>query len=148
MIIVSYLSIINTAKRNLRNNHFKIMVKPLRNIALLGEGATNFNERYAQLERENPTEAVIIDQDGIVNAYAYDGFAFLNESWYKKYSKNWEHDSSEIDRLLVNLVKSASSHNASPNLTKIKDYLASPPDTIQETIKIWEGFYDPHFKDI
>jgi hypothetical protein len=78
------------------------MIKSLRNIALLGEGITNFNEKYIELERENPTEAVIIDPDGIVNAYTYDGFAFLNETWYKKYSKKWQDDSSEIDRLLVN----------------------------------------------
>jgi len=124
------------------------MIKSLRNIALLGEGTTNFNEKYAQLERENPTEAVIIDPDGIVNAYSYEGFAFLNETWYKKYSKNWQKDSSEIDRLLVNLVKAASSHSESPNLTKIKDYLSSPPETMEKTIKVWEGFFDPHFKDI
>lgn len=124
------------------------MIKSLRNIALLGEGMTNFNEKYAQLEREHPTEAVIIDSDGIVNAYTYDGYAFLNETWYTKYSKNWQKDTSEIDRLLVNLVKAASSHSASANLTKIKDYLASPPDKLDDTIGIWRGFFDPHFRDI
>ncbi len=124
------------------------MIKSLRNIALLGEGITNFNEKYIELERENPTEAVIIDPDGIVNAYTYDGFAFLNETWYKKYSKKWQDDSSEIDRLLVNLVKASASHSTSGNLTKIKDYLSSPPDTVAETIKVWQSFYDPHFKDI
>ncbi|MCF2444783.1 hypothetical protein L0657_12515 [Dyadobacter sp. CY345] len=124
------------------------MIKSLRNIAILGEGTANFNEKYAQLERENPTEAVIIDPDGIVNAYSYDGFAFLNETWYKKYSKNWQTDTSEIDRLLVNLVKASSSHAASPNLNKIKDYLSNPPETIEKSIEVWEGFFDPHFKDI
>lgn len=124
------------------------MVKSLRNIALLGEGITNFNEKYIELERENPTEAVIIDPDGIVNAYTYDGFAFLNKTWYKKYSKKWQDDSTEIDRLLVNLVKASASHSPSGNLTKIKDYLSSPPDTLMETIKVWQSFYDPHFKDI
>lgn len=124
------------------------MVKSLRNIALLGEGTTNFNEKYAQLEREHPTEAVIIDPDGIVNAYAYVGYAFLNKTWYMKYSKNWQQDSTEIDRLLVNLVKAAAGHPESANLIKMKDYLSSPPDTIEETIKVWEGFFDPHFKNI
>ncbi len=124
------------------------MIKSLRNIAILGEGTASFHDKYAQLERENPTEAVIIDPDGIVNAYAYDGFAFLNEKWYTKYSKNWQKDTSEIDRLLVNLVKASSSHAASPNLNKIKDYLSSPPDTIEKAIEVWEGFFDPHFKDI
>lgn len=124
------------------------MIKSLRNIALLGEGTTNFNEKYAQLEREKPTEAVIIDSDGIVNAYSYEGFAFLNEGWYKKYSKNWSKDSSEIDKLLVNLVKASSSHSESANLTKIKDYLSSPPESMEDTIKVWESFFDPYFKDI
>jgi len=124
------------------------MIKSLKNIALLGEGIANFNEKYAQLERENPTEAVIIDPDGIVNAYTYEGFAFLNKNWYKKYSKNWQTDSAEIDTLLVSLVKAASSHTTSANLTKIKDYLSSPPETIAETIRLWQSFYDPHFKDI
>jgi len=124
------------------------MIKSLRNIALLGEGTTNFNEKYAQLEREKPTEAVIIDPDGIVNAYSYEGFAFLNEGWYKKYSKNWSKDSSEIDKLLVNLVKASSSHSESPNLTKIKDYLSSPPESMEDTIQVWESFFDPYFKDI
>ncbi|MCF0058002.1 hypothetical protein [Dyadobacter sp. CY356] len=124
------------------------MIKLLRNIAILGEGIANFNEKYAQLERESPTEAVIIDPDGIVNAYSYEGFAFLNENWFEKYSPNWQTDSSAIDKLLVSLVKSSSSHTPSVNLTKIKDYLSSPPDSIEETIKVWKSFYDPHFKDI
>lgn len=124
------------------------MIKILRNIALLGDGITNFNEKYAELEKENPTEAVIIDPDGIVNAYSYDGFAFLSENWYKKYSINWQTDSSAIDKLLINLVKSSSSHSTSVNLTKIKDYLSSPPESQEETVKVWKGFYDPHFKDI
>lgn len=124
------------------------MIKVLRNVALLGEGITNFNEKYAELERENPTELVIIDPDGIVNAYSYDGFAFLNENWFKKFSKNWQTDSSSVDKLLINLVKAASSHSNSVNLTKIKDYLSSPPDTIEETILVWKSFYDPYFKDI
>lgn len=124
------------------------MTKSLRNIALLGEGITNFNEKYIELERENPTEAIIIDSDGIVNAYTYDGFAFLNKTWYKKYSKKWQNDSAEIDTLLVNLVKASASHSTSENLTKIKDYLSSPPDSITETITVWQSFYDPLFKEI
>ncbi|MBE9460849.1 hypothetical protein ACFP1I_20075 [Dyadobacter subterraneus] len=124
------------------------MIKVLRNIAILGEGITNFNEKYAELEKENPTEAVIIDSDGIVNAYTYEGFAFLNENWYQKYSPNWQTDSSAIDKLLTNLVRSSSSHSTSVNLTKIKDYLSSPPETIEETIKVWKTFYDPHFRNI
>lgn len=129
-------------------NKTLIMIKVLRNIAILGEGITNFNQKYAELEKESPTEAVIIDPDGIVNAYSYEGFAFLNEDWYKKYSASWQTDSSAIDKLLTSLVRSSSSHSSSVNLTKIKDYLSSPPDSIEETIKVWKTFYDPHFKDI
>jgi hypothetical protein len=124
------------------------MIKALRNIALLGEGRTGFHGKYAELEKESPTEAVIIDPDGIVNAYSYVGFAFLNENWYEKYSKDWQKDSSGIDKLLVNLVKAAAGDTQSANLTKIKDYLANPPESMEETIKVWKSFYDPRFNTI
>lgn len=125
------------------------MVKSLRNIAILGEGVNpGFNQKYAELEKENPTEAVIIDQDGIVSSYSYVGYAFMNENWYEKYSKNAQHDSSAIDSLLVNLVKAADGNAKSDNLIKIKDYLSDPPESIEESVKIWKSFYDPEFKNI
>jgi hypothetical protein len=128
--------------------HFN-MVKSLRNIAIIGEGVnTNFNQKYAELEKESPTEAVIIDQDGIVNSYSYVGYAFMNENWFEKYNKDAQNDTSAIDRLLVNLVKAADGNAHSANLTKIKDYLANPPESLEESVRIWKSFYDPEFKEI
>lgn len=125
------------------------MVKSLRNIAILGEGVNpGFNRKYAELEKESPTEAVIIDQDGIVNSYSYVGYVFMQENWYEKYSKNAQQDASAIDSLLVNLVKAADGHAISENLGKIKDYLSNPPESPEDAIKVWKGFYDPDFNTI
>ncbi|TDE16859.1 hypothetical protein [Dyadobacter psychrotolerans] len=122
------------------------MVKTYRFIALLGDGRERFSDK--DLDQEWPTEPVVIDAYGFSDTYRYDGFVFLNESWFTKYSKNWQNDNSEIDELLVNLVKYAEHGSQSENLVKIQAYLAEPPETIEETVEMWKSFYDPELKVI
>ena len=122
------------------------MVKTYRFIALLGDGRERFSDK--DLDREWPTEPVVIDAYGFSDTYRYDGFVFLNENWFTKYSKNWQNDTSEIDALLVNLVKFAEHGSKSENLVKIQAYLAEPPETIEETVEMWKSFYVPELNVI
>jgi len=122
------------------------MVKTYRFIALLGDGRERFSDK--DLDQEWPTEPVVIDAFGFSDTYRYDGFVFLNENWFTKYSKNWQNDTAEIDALLVNLVKYAERGSKSENLVKIQAYLAEPPETIEETVQMWKEFYDPELKVI
>jgi len=122
------------------------MSKNQRFIALLGEGRERFSDRM--LDEEMPTEPIVIDSSGFSDAYRYDGFVFLNEDWYKKYSKSWHLDTSEIDALLVSLVKYAAHGSKSGNLIRIQSYLAEPPETPEEALKVWRDFYDPSLNEI
>jgi hypothetical protein len=122
------------------------MVKTYRFIALLGHGRERFHD--TELDAEWPTEPIVIDAYGFSDVYRYSGYVFLSEEWFAKYSKNWQNDTTEIDKLLVNLVKYAVKDSTSENLQKIKAYLASPPETVDEAIAIWRGFYDPELKVI
>jgi hypothetical protein len=122
------------------------MVKTYRFIALLGDGRERFSDK--ELDQEWPTEPIVIDAYGFSDTYRYDGFVFLNENWFTKYSKNWQNDTDEIDALLVNLVKHAERGSKSENLVKIQAYLAEPPETMEETLEVWRGFYDPELKVI
>ena len=115
-------------------------------IALIGEGRERFSD--AELDQEWPTEPIVIDAYSVSDAYSYDGFVFLNENWFTKYSKDWDKDSAQIDTLLTHLVKSASPHADSENLAKIKSYLTSPPQTIEESVAVWKTFYDPDLRVI
>lgn len=115
-------------------------------IALLGNGREQFSDK--ELDREQPTEPIVIDKYGVSNAYRYDGYVFLNEEWYTKYTSDWLEDSSEIDRLLVDLVKCAAPGSKSENLVKIQSYLAEPPETMEEIVDVWKGFYDSSLKVI
>lgn len=115
-------------------------------IALIGDGRERFSDKELDLER--PTEPVVIDKYGVSDSYKYDGYVFLNENWYTKYSKNWLEDSSEIDKLLVALVRNVSKGSKSENFIKIEAYLAEPPETMEEIVDVWKGFYDPELKVI
>lgn len=122
------------------------MVKTYRFIALLGDGRERFSDK--ELDAEWPTEPIVIDAFGFSDVYRYSGVVFLNEEWFTKYSKKWKSDTSEIDQLLVNLIKYSARDAHSENLTKIKNYLASPPETIEESVALWKSFYDPALKVI
>ncbi|MNY45574.1 hypothetical protein D3C86_1806870 [compost metagenome] len=90
----------------------------------------------------------MIDAFGFSDVYRYSGVVFLNEEWFAKYSKTWRDDTAEIDKLLVNLIKYSAKEVHSENLTKIKSYLASPPETVEEAVALWRTFYDPSLKTI
>nr|WP_295931445.1 hypothetical protein [uncultured Dyadobacter sp.] len=122
------------------------MVKTYRFIALLGDGRERYSDK--ELNAEWPTEPIVIDAFGFSDVYRYSGVVFLNEEWYTKYSKNWGNDTTTIDALLVNLIKYSAKDAHSENLTKIKDYLASPPETVAEAVELWKSFYDPALKVI
>lgn len=122
------------------------MVKTYRFIALLGDGRERFSDK--ELDQEWPTEPVVIDAYGFSDVYRYAGYVFLNEEWFTKYSKNWQVSSVEVDNLLVNLVRYAASDSQSENLVKIKAYLETPPDTLEQAIDVWKSFYDPALKRI
>lgn len=122
------------------------MIKQNRFVALIGEGRERFTD--AELDQEWPTEPVVIDAYGVSDAYRYDGFVFLNENWFTKYSKDWNIDSSKIDKLLTDLVRCASPRANSENLMKIKSYLTAPPETIEEAVDVWKTFYDPDLRSI
>lgn len=122
------------------------MVKTYRFIALLGDGRERYSDK--ELDAEWPTEPIVIDAFGFSDVYRYSGVVFLNEEWYTKYSKNWGNDTAAIDKLLVNLIKYSAKDAHSENLTKIKDYLASPPETVAEAVELWKSFYDPSLKVI
>ncbi|REA58521.1 hypothetical protein DSL64_20770 [Dyadobacter luteus] len=122
------------------------MVKTQRFVALLGDGRELFHD--TELDSILPTEPVVIDAYGFSDAYHYDGYVFLNTDWFNKYSKNWQTDSSEIDALLVKLVRYAQPGSKSENLVRIQAYLAEPPETISERVEIWRSFYDPVFTEI
>ena len=115
-------------------------------IALIGDGRERFSDKY--LDEERPTEPIVIDKYGVSDAYKYDGYVFLNETWYTKYSKNWLDDSAEIDKLLVDLVKNVHKGSKSENFIKIEAYLAEPPETMEEVVEVWKGFYDPELRVI
>ncbi len=115
-------------------------------IALIGDGRELFSDK--DLDKERPTEPIVIDKYGVSDAYRYDGYVFLNENWYTKYSKNWLEDSVEIDKLLVDLVKCAETGSRSENLVKIQAYLAEPPETMEEIVDVWKGFYDESLRVI
>lgn len=115
-------------------------------IALIGDGRERFSDK--ELDRQKPTEPIVIDKYGVSDSYRYDGYVFLSEDWYTKYSKNWLEDSSEIDKLLVDLVKNVAKGSQSENFIKIEAYLAEPPETMEETVEVWKGFYDPELKVI
>ena len=115
-------------------------------IALIGDGREKFSDK--ELDQERPTEPVVIDKYGVSDSYRYDGYVFLNENWYTKYSNNWLEDSVEIDRLLVDLVKCAETGSKSENLIKIQAYLAEPPETMEEIVDVWKGFYDESLRVI
>lgn len=115
-------------------------------IALIGDGRERFSDK--ELDLQGPTEPVVIDNYGVSDAYKYDGYVFLNEDWYTKYSKNWLEDSSEIDKLLVELVNNVSIGSKSENFVKIVGYLAEPPETMEEVVTVWKAFYDPELKVI
>ncbi|KAA0989829.1 hypothetical protein [Dyadobacter aurulentus] len=119
-------------------------VKTYRFIGLLGDGRENFSDK--ELDKEQPTEPVVIDAFGFSDVYRYSGYVFLNEEWYKKYDKNAHASTSIIDGLLVNLVKYAVKESNSENLGKVKAYLQSPPETVEEAIETWKSFYDPGLK--
>jgi hypothetical protein len=122
------------------------MVKTYRFIALIGDGREHFSDK--ELDQEWPTEPIVIDAYGVSDVYRYDGYVYLNEEWFTKYSKTWRYDSSEIDTFLVKLVQLAAKEAQSENLAKMKAYLAEPPETIEEAIEVWRGFYDPRLKVI
>ncbi|HEV7382085.1 MAG TPA: hypothetical protein VGN64_19950 [Dyadobacter sp.] len=122
------------------------MGKNQRFVALLGDGREHF--RDTELDAVMPTEPVVIDAYGFSDAYRYDGYVFLNADWFKKYSKTWQNDTSEIDALLVKLVRYASPGSKSENLVRIQAYLAEPPETIAEAIEVWRSFYNPVFAEI
>jgi len=111
-------------------------VKNYRFIALLGDGRERFSDK--DLDKEWPTEPVVIDAFGFSDVYRYSGVVFLNEEWFTKYSKNSR----------VNLVKYAVKDFESENLSKIKAYLASPPEGLEESIAVWKSFYDRELKTI
>ena len=115
-------------------------------IALIGDGRERFSDK--ELDQERPTEPVVIDKYGVSDSYRYDGYVFLNEDWYTKYSNNWLEDSVEIDKLLVDLVKCAETGSKSENLIKMQAYLAEPPETMEEIVDVWKGFYDESLKVI
>jgi hypothetical protein len=121
-------------------------VKSYRFIALLGDGRERFSDKV--LDEEWPTEPVVIDAFGFSDVYRYSGVVFLNEEWYTKYSKNWRNDTAKIDQLLTDLVKYTAKDVHSENLAKIKDYLASPPESLEETITLWKSFHDPELRTI
>ncbi|MCF0050348.1 hypothetical protein LXM25_09785 [Dyadobacter sp. LJ53] len=121
-------------------------VKTYRFIALLGDGRERFSDKA--LDEEWPTEPIVIDAFGFSDVYRYSGVVFLNEEWFTKYSKNWHNDTSKIDALLTDLIKYTAKDVHSENLAKIKAYLSSPPETLEETIDVWKGFYDPELKVI
>ena len=121
-------------------------VKSYRFIALLGDGRERFSDKV--LDEEWPTEPVVIDAFGFSDVYRYSGVVFLNEEWYTKYSKNWRNDTAKIDQLLTDLVKYTAKDVHSENLAKIKDYLASPPESLEETIALWKSFHDPELRTI
>ncbi|WP_229247989.1 hypothetical protein [Dyadobacter sandarakinus] len=121
-------------------------MKQFRFIALLGDGREKFSDK--ELDAEWPTEPIVIDAFGFSDVYRYSGVVFLNEEWFEKYDKNWKTGTSVIDKLLVDLVKYAVKDVASENLIKIKEYLSSPPETTEETIRVWRSFYDPELKRI
>lgn len=122
------------------------MVKTYRFIALLGDGRERYSDK--ELDAEWPTEPIVIDAFGFSDVYRYSGVVFLNEEWFGKYSKNWRNDTTEIDKLLVNLIKYSAKEVHSENLAKIKSYLASPPETVEEAAALWRTFYDPSLKTI
>ena len=122
------------------------MVKTYRFIALLGDGRERFSDK--ELDAEWPTEPIVIDAFGFSDVYRYSGVVFLNEEWFAKYSKNWQVSTAKIDKLLTDLVKNWSKDAHSENLEKIKAYLQSPPETVEETVEVWKGFYDPELKRI
>lgn len=122
------------------------MVKTYRFIALLGDGRERYSDK--ELDAEWPTEPIVIDAYGFSDVYRYSGVVFLNEEWFTKYSKSWKTDTAEIDKLLVNLIKYSAKDSHSENLSKIKDYLASPPETVEEAVALWKSFYDPALKVI
>lgn len=122
------------------------MVKTYRFIALLGDGRERFSDK--ELDQEWPTEPIVIDAYGFSDVYRYAGYVFLNEEWFTKYSKNWQVSSVEVDNLLVNLVRYAATDSQSENLVKIKAYLETPPDTLEQAVDIWKSFYDPALKRI
>ncbi|CAG4988487.1 hypothetical protein DYBT9275_00091 [Dyadobacter sp. CECT 9275] len=115
-------------------------------IALIGDGRERFSDK--ELDEEKPTEPVVIDKYGVSDAYKYDGYVFLNEDWFTKYSKKWQEDPTEIDDLLVSLVKNAHKGCKSENLLKIQAYLSEPPESLDEVAEIWRKFYDPELKTI
>lgn len=115
-------------------------------IALIGDGRERFSDK--ELDQEKPTEPIVIDKYGVSDSYRYDGYVFLNEDWYTKYSNNWLEDSAEIDELLIDLVWCAETGSKSENLIKIQSYLAEPPETMEEIVDVWKGFYDESLKVI
>ncbi|MCE7066322.1 hypothetical protein [Dyadobacter sp. CY326] len=121
-------------------------VKTYRFIALLGDGRERFSDKA--LDEEWPTEPIVIDAFGFSDVYRYSGVVFLNEEWFAKYSKNWRTSTTQIDDLLVNLIKYTAKDAESENLSKIKAYLASPPETLEGALEVWKGFYDPELKVI
>ena len=121
-------------------------VQTFRFIALLGHGREHFNEKH--LDQEHPTEPIVIDAFGFSDVYRYSGVVFLSEDWFSKYSQNWQHSTAEIDDLLVKLIKYSVKGASSENLEKIKAYLASPPETAEESVNVWKSFYDPALKQI
>ena len=121
-------------------------VKSYRFIALLGDGRERFSDKV--LDEEWPTEPVVIDAFGFSDVYRYSGVVFLNEEWFTKYSKNWRNDTAKIDQLLTDLIKYTAKDVHSENLAKIKDYLASPPESLEETIALWKSFHDPELRTI
>ena len=123
-----------------------MIVKTYRFIALLGDGRESFSDK--ELDQEWPTEPIVIDAFGVSDVYRYDGYVFLSENWFTKYSKTWRIDTSEIDTLLVKLVKLSSKESLSTNLAKMKAYLAEPPETVEEAVEVWKTFYDPELKVI
>ncbi|TLU99591.1 hypothetical protein FEN17_19825 [Dyadobacter luticola] len=116
------------------------MVKKYRFIALLGDGRERYSDK--ELDAEWPTEPIVIDAFGFSDVYRYSGVVFLNEEWFAKYDHNWRTDTAKIDKLLVDLIKYSVKDGLSENLLKIKDYLQSPPETLEEAVQIWKGFYD------
>jgi hypothetical protein len=122
------------------------MVKNFRFVALLGDGRERFSDK--ELDAEWPTEPVVIDAFGFSDVYRYSGVVFLNEEWFTKYDKNWQLDTSKIDKLLVDLVKCSVKDSQSTNLAKIHAYLQSPPETVEESVAVWKGFFDPDLKTI
>ena len=115
-------------------------------IALIGDGREKFSDK--ELDQERPTEPVVIDKYGVSDAYRYDGYVFLNEDWYTKYSNHWLEDSAEVDALLIDLVRCSETGSKSENLIKIQAYLAEPPETMEEIVDVWKGFYDESLKVI